>query len=294
MAILAVTGCRQRSTSDSGGVTLEVGRSDHSITVDGRSRTYHAYVPSTVDSVAPLVLMLHGGFGTGAQAEQSYGWDARADRGRFVVVYPDGIDRAWNVGGGCCGSPGASGVDDIAFLRAVVAEVSRARRIDPARVYATGISNGGLMAYRLACDTDLFAAVGPDAATLLGDCPSPARTSVIHIHGTADQNIRYDGAPGQGYARIDGPPIPELVARWRAVDGCAAAEVTTAGPVTTSVAACPDGRAVELVTIEGAGHQWPGAAPRPVIEKLLGTDPPSNALDATAVIWSFFAAHPRR
>jgi polyhydroxybutyrate depolymerase len=180
-------------------------------------------------------------------------------------------------------------VDDVGFVTAVVAAVPG---VDPARVYATGISNGGMLAYRLACDTTLFAAIGPDSATQLGTCPSPAAASVIHIHGTADRNIPYDGSPGQGFAHIHAAPVPEVVASWRAVDGCPSPTSTTDGAVTTSVATCPGGRAVELVTIDGAGHQWPGSAPR-ALGGVLGLDPPSTALDATAVIWGFFSAHPK-
>jgi polyhydroxybutyrate depolymerase len=158
-------------------------------------------------------------------------------------------------------------------------------------VYATGISNGGIMAYTLACHTTIFAAIGPDSATELGSCPSPARISVIHIHGTADKNIPYHGGRGDGVAHIDGPPVPALNATWRRLDRCAAPSVTTAGVVTTSVATCPGGRAVELIAIAGAGHQWPGAVPDPLGQRLLGLDPPSRALNATQVIWQFFAAH---
>lgn len=242
-------------------------------------------------AAAPLVVMLHGGFGSGAQAEKAYGWDGEAARNHFVVVYPDGVDHAWNVGGGCCGTPASTGVDDVAFLTSMVAAIEREVPIDPSRLYATGISNGGMTAYRLACDTGLFAAIGPDSATLLGPCPSPAPVSVLHIHGTADRNIPYDGGPGDGYAHIDGPAVPALNARFRAVDDCAAPAVTTAGAVTTSVAACPGGRTVELITIAGAGHQWPGSADKPVLQQLLGLDTPSTALNATSTLWTFFAAH---
>jgi polyhydroxybutyrate depolymerase len=284
VAVLLAAGCRPASES------VPVGTSSQTITVDGRARTFHVYRPATLPARAPLVVMLHGGFGSGTQAERSYGWDARADSGKFVVAYPDGINHAWAVGGDCCGDPGRTGVDDVAFVKQVVATLSRQLPIDPAHVYATGISNGGLLAYRLACDTDLFAAIGPDSATLLGPCPSPARVSVIHIHGTADRNIPYNGGEGEGVAHMNGPAVPTLVAQWRTVDGCAAPVVTTAAPVTTSVATCPDGRAVELVTIDGAGHQWPGST-RTLVQRLAGTDPPSTALDATEVFWTFFAAH---
>src|SRR5690349_3347538 len=202
--VAGLAGCRP------GGQTVPVGQSTRTLTVDGRARTVHLYRPATLPARAPLVLMLHGGFGSGTQAEGYYGWDARADAGHFVVAYPDGVDRAWAVGGGCCGTPGSTGVDDVAFITAVVTRLSGQLSIDPNRVYATGISNGGLMAYRLACDTSLFAAIGPDSATLLGDCPSPHPVSVLAIHGTADHNVPYDGGEGSGFAKIDGPSIPAV------------------------------------------------------------------------------------
>jgi poly(3-hydroxybutyrate) depolymerase len=125
------------------------------------------------------------------------------------------------------------------------------------------------------------------------DCPAPAPVSVIHIHGTADTRIPYTGGTGEGVAHIDGPAVPDLVATWRATDRCGTPTVTVAGPVTTSTASCDGGRAVELVTIEGAGHQWPGSTGHPVVDRLLGIDEPSTAVSATGTIWRFFAAHPR-
>lgn len=289
-ALVVLTGCDAASSAPTSAPTSDGpdGSSTHQLTVGGLDRSYRMYVPAGLTGPAPLVVFLHGGFGSAESAERSYGWDAQADAGRFVVVYPDGLNRAWNTEGGCCGQSAARGVDDVAFVGAVVQDVQRQVSVDPARVYATGISNGGIMAYTLACRTDLFAAIGPDSATMLADCPSPAPLSVIHIHGTADTRIPYDGGVGEGPASIDGPSIPSVAATWRSVDRCADPTVTVAGDVTTSSATCPDGRAVELITIAGAGHQWPGSTgDRP------GADPPSNALNATATIWAFFAAHPR-
>jgi polyhydroxybutyrate depolymerase len=211
--MVILVACRPQGTPISGPPTLASGRSDHSLTVDERPRIYHVYVPASLNVPATLVMVLHGGFGSGIQAEQDYGWDTEADHSGFLVVYPDGLDRAWNVdGGGCCGQPAKNGVDDVAFLRAVVEDVERALAVDPKRVFVTGISNGGIMACRLACDTTLFAAIGPDSATMLGACPKPAPTRVIHIHGTADTRIPYQGGPGNGSATIDGPPVPEVAA----------------------------------------------------------------------------------
>ena len=298
--IVLATGC---SSSAAGpvstitpppGAAIPIGSSSHTTTVAGIVRTFRVYRPAALSPTkpVPLVVMIHGGGGTAAAAERSYGWDAEADAGHFIVAYPDGVNRGWSVGGGCCQSVGGTTVtDDVAFISQLVTIVSHQAPIDPTRVYATGISEGGMMSYRVACDTTIFAAIGPDSATLLGDCPAPAPVSVIHVHGTADTRIPYDGSPGSGVHHIRGPAVPQLNATWRATDQCAAPSITQSGTVSTSVAGCPGGRGVELITIAGAGHQWPGATCN--IRCVGGAaDRPSTALNATHTIWQFFATHP--
>ena len=297
VVVLALAGCtRQRSPHP---VVPEppVGKSTGTLTVDGRQRTYQLYRPATAHAGAPLVIVLHGAVGTGRQAEQAYGWDAEADKRGFLVAYPDGVNRTWNAGPGCCGVAARDNVDDVAFITRLAAAVPA----DPHRIYATGISNGAMLTYRLACDTDIFAAIAPVAGTMINDCPAPKPLSIIHIHGDKDPTIPYAGGPGRrsndGTGRlpvkIDGPPVPALIDTWRRTDNCAPPTTSNAGPVTTSTATCPDGRAVELITIAGAGHQWPGSRPTPVAERLFHLDPPSTALAATPTIWQFFNAHPK-
>jgi polyhydroxybutyrate depolymerase len=301
--VLLTAGCGLRqhtvtsptaTTGPDGTVHVPSGSSTQSLLVDGRTRSFRLYLPAglPLSHPVPLVVMLHGGFGDDAQAEAGYGWDQQATSQGFVVAYPNGDMKAWNGGGGCCGQPGRENIDDVAFISQMVAKVRAELPIDARRVYATGISNGGIMAYRLACDTTIFAAIGPDSATRLGSCDHPAPISVIHIHGTADHNIPYAGGGGSGVAKIDGPPVTDVVADWQAVDRCAPPSSTTSGVVTRSVATCPDGREVELITIAGAGHQWPGSFPPGPVGRALGIDIPSKALDATSTIWAFFAAHP--
>ena len=125
------------------------------------------------------------------------------------------------------------------FITQLVSTVSRQLPVDPKRVYATGISEGGMLAYHLACQTSVFAAIGPDSATLLGSCPAPPAISVIHIHGTAqpEDSLRRESRGRVNH--IDGPSIPELNAMWRSVDGCPSPRTTKSGLVTTSVATCP-------------------------------------------------------
>jgi polyhydroxybutyrate depolymerase len=269
---LLVAGCFGKDAAKPSGFVD--GTSLHTISFGGHERSYRLYKPKGLPQSAPLVVMLHGGFGNGAQAEKAYGWDELADSAKFVVAYPDGLNRAWNVnGGGCCGRPAKEGIDDVGFITAAVADVGRNVSIDPARVYATGISNGGIMSYTLACETAIFAAIGPDSATQLSACDSPHPTSVMHIHGTADRLIRYDGGRGAGFANIDGLPVAQLNAFWRNVNRCDAPATTTSGPITMSTAGCPGNRSVVLITVDGGGHQWPGFA--------------------TAKMWDFFAAHRR-
>ena len=256
----------------------------HTIAFGGLDRTYRVHKPAGLAPAAPLVVMLHGATGTGEQAENSYGWDQLADSAKFVVAYPDGIGRSWN-GHGCCGKAMRENIDDVGFITAMVGQISADLPIDKSRVYAAGMSNGGILSYALACNSDIFAAIGPDSATMLDACSAPHPTSVIHIHGTADKLVPYHG--GNADSAVNGPPVPDVNAFWLKADRCGAANVTTSAPLTTSIAACADKRSVELITIDGGKHQWPGGST--FLEK---RDPTSHELDATQTIWQFFAAHP--
>ncbi len=271
-AVVALAGCSSapRGTADPTTVFAD-GTSLHTINVGGLERSYRVHKPVGLPAAAPLVVMLHGGFGSGEQAERAYGWDGLADSAKFVVAYPDGIARAWNVHG-CCGRPSHDGIDDVGFIAAMVDEIGNGIGIDRSRIYATGISNGGMMSYTLACNSGLFAAIGPDSATQLDPCGSPHPTSVMHIHGTADRMVRYDGGPGEGIAHVNGPSVPEVHTFWRNVDHCSAPVVTTDGPITTSTADCADNRSVALITVDGGLHEWPSFA--------------------TQELWQFFGAHP--
>jgi polyhydroxybutyrate depolymerase len=264
---------------------------DEHVTVGGLDRTYHVYVPAQRAPSPPLVVVLHGGFGTGAGAEAQYRWDPMADRNGFVVLYPDGLQRAWNAGD-CCGQPRARGVDDVAFIEAAIRATARAYATDPERLYVTGMSNGAMMTYRLACESALpIAAIAPVAGTLTVACEHPQRVSVLHLHGLADRNVPMDGGFGSGFARVSYRPVASAIAAFRKADDCAAPVTTTAGPVTTARSACANGKSVELTTVAEAGHQWPGSVRPPArATAILRLDAPSTALDATELIWSFFAA----
>jgi polyhydroxybutyrate depolymerase len=205
--------------------------------------------------------------------------------------------RAWNAGT-CCGEPQRTNTDDVGFITAMVGAIEQEIPIDRARIYATGMSNGAMMALRLGCQTDTFAAIAPVAGTLLTDCSAARPTSVLQIHGTADDRVPYNGGPGKafsadGTARVDGPSVEAVNATWRGIDGCGQPNSTTAGDVTTQTAGCADGHTVELISVKGAGHQWPGGEPSPLAQRIGNMPAPSTALNATDTIWQFFAPNHR-
>jgi len=287
------------------GLTIPV-RADDGVTVGpaeqrelrsgGLTRTYRVVRPrvSSSDGRA-LVMVLHGGFGTGAFAERAYGWDAVANADNVEIVYPDGYRRSWN-GGSCCGRAHDEAVDDVAFLTAVILDAEQRDGIDPTRIFVTGMSNGAIMAYRLACEGRIaLAAIGPVAGALEVPCAAPARpVSVMAIHGTGDQNVPYAGGVGaKGFVKVAHPSVASSLARWRSIDRCEGQPATSrSGAVVRESSACASGTAVVLISVEGAGHQWPGSSPAdPAAARLLKPDPPSTALSATGTLWSFFKGH---
>lgn len=278
------------------------GRIDLTIeTEDGRTRTAHLYVPRNLsDGPVPLLVGLHGGTGWGEQFERSSGFDALADQHGFVVAYPDGVGvgpkgdslRTWN-GGVCCGPAAKQEVDDVAFVRDLVDEVERRYEIDPDRVFATGHSNGMILAYRLACEaSDVFAAVAGQAGTLGVEACHPSRPiSLLHVHGSADANIPVDGGPGQGISAVDFPSPREGVAAFAEADGCPTEpDASVSGKVATQTwSPCGDGTEVQFVTVAGADHGWMGSTSSLHADGLH----PSKDFDTTAAVWDFLAAHPR-
>jgi polyhydroxybutyrate depolymerase len=269
---------------------------ERSIDIGGRSRTYLVYRPASLgyEKPVPLIVVLHGGFGSGAQAEKSYNWDAEADTEGFVVVYPNGVRRSWNAGGPCCGTALRDGVDDVGFLSGAIAAVSRAENIDASRVYLTGISNGAAMAYRYACEGSVpVAAFGSVSGDMTEPCRHSRAVSLMEIHGLDDHNIPFAGGQGsKGVTHINWPPVMQTLDLFRRAGACAAPVTSTRGAVATVASVCTGGREVILMTIAGAGHQWPGGRPPGrLVGALLGLDPPSTALDATRTLWDFFKRH---
>ena len=247
------------------------------LTFGGLQRSYVLHVPPASPPVG-LVINLHGSGMTGAAQAALTNYNAVADRFGFVVAYPDGVDLSWADGRGAS-IPDRQGVDDVGFLSALIDRLSRDFAIPPGRVFVTGMSAGGFMATRLACDrADLVAAVAPVAGTLGAGVPcAPSRpVSVLQIHGTGDAVVPFGGGPmvGRG-GPSDILSAPALAERWRQADGCPGPLVAQAasGPVQrTDAAGCAGGTEVALVRIDGGAHSWPWGR------------------DATAMAAQFFAS----
>ena len=265
------------------------------ITFAGLDRSYRIYRPAALSrgQPAPLVVMLHGRHDSSRYAEKAYHWDHAADAHGFVVVYPDGYRGMWNAGH-CCGVAVKRQVDDVGFLTALVNKLTAQENIDPKRTYIAGMSNGALMAYRMACDSPLhLAAIGTVAGDLVKVCAETHPTSILEIHGGLDKLLPLNGKD----APADSDYIPSVqttLDHWITADNCGLPHTTLHGEITETVRDCDAGRAVELIAIANAGHQWPGSIRHLRVEDVGGSSEPSTLLDATAKLWEFFAAHPLR
>lgn len=272
-----------------------------SLMVDGRSRTYLVHVPASQAAKAlPLVLVFHGGYGTGAIAAQMSDFNRHADREQFFVVYPDGIEQSWNDGRGTTPAD-RQAIDDVGFVSALIDHLAQQFPVDPNRVYAAGMSNGAIFSFRLGCELShrlaaIAAVAGMMAEAVVPQCAPSAPLSVLILKGTADPLTPYEGGEtrkGTGGRVLSAPASAEY---WAKHNGCQGEAKTEALPTVvadgTSVermtrVGCHDGSEVVLYTVKGMGHAWPPTDPH--APKLSGRT--SHNLDATEVIWEFFKRH---
>ncbi len=296
VAILAVLfalaalafGCERRAERRSG--------PERRIEVGGVTRTYRVHAPPRGAAGLPVVLAFHGGFGTGAGMGSLTHLNATADRNGFVVVYPDGLRRSWN--DGRSNTPAEHRhVDDVAFVSQLIDRLVRDDHVDARRVYATGISNGGMFTERLGCDlAGRLAGIAPVAGPLPSDLSChPARPlPVLVIHGTADPLVPYDGGHVRG--RGGGGSVLSVSATadvWLRRDACTGSTTVTLPDRSddgTRVrlregTGCTPHTGVAVYTIVGGGHTWPGGL-QYLPERLVGRT--SRDLDAGQVMWDFF------
>jgi len=272
---------------------------ERTVRVGASERSYEIDVPAHREraQALPVVIVFHGGGGAADSVRRQSRMSARGEADGFIAVYPQGSGgiagrlKTWNAGT-CCGPAMQQRIDEMAFVAALLDDLPAAVAIDRARVYATGISNGGMMAYEVACAfADRIAAIAVVAGemTALERCRPSRPVPVLVIHGSDDRNLPVDGGVGaKAFAVHDVRSVAAAVEFWRRHDGCADyARSEVDGTVRrTRYASCRSGSEVELVMIEGGGHSWPGGDR---LARFL--DPPSQALDATGEIWRFFARH---
>jgi polyhydroxybutyrate depolymerase len=277
-----------------------------SIMHDGLARQYRVHVPRRYSAAtpAPLVLAFHGGGGdmNHMATDSYYGLITTSEAEGFVVVFPNGFSKlnsgkfaTWNAGT-CCAGARDENVDDVGFVRKIIGNVSHQLAIDQDRIYATGMSNGGMMTYRLACEmADTFRAVASVAGTdNTTRCTPKAPIAILHIHARNDDHVLYNGGAGKTFRDMskvsDFTSVPATIAKWVKLNGCNPApqrvlETPGApGAFCDRYSHCQGDVAVELCVTESGGHSWPGGT------KMRGDEPPSRAISANDVMWAFFTS----
>lgn len=237
----------------------------------GVERMYYLHVPPTLDPSrpAPLVLAFHGGGGDAASFADRTRLSQMADRNGYIIAYPQGIKNSWNTQGEpAVGFASRNGIDDVGFARAMIGQISASYPVDPSRIFAVGMSAGGMMAYSLACDMpDQISAIAVVAGTMTDStCAGVAGISLLHIHGTNDQNVPMMGGSGTMSARrASYPPVMAGVSLFEQRNQCSSAGATSnpASDTTCDTRACAAGETVTLCTVAQGGHAWPGTEPAP-------------------------------
>ncbi|MFN8411794.1 MAG: PHB depolymerase family esterase [Anaerolineales bacterium] len=256
--------------------------SEEQIVSGGVTRHFLLHVPPSYNGLPiPLVINFHGLGSNSKEQAALTGMSAKADEAGFIVVYPDGVDQVWHTG------PGAEGEADLQFIRDLIARLENLYSINPKQIYATGISNGGGMTNRLACDlSDVVAAIAPDSGAYnFWETCNPIRpVPVIAFHGLNDNIVPYEG----GAQRIMEPPIEEWASAWAVRNQCNPnPEINSpVESVTTHHwSNCKNNADVILYTLANHGHSWPGS---PTLPRAIT----SQAINATDLIWDFFSTHP--
>jgi len=302
--LILSTGCLQESQFQD---SLRSGLHIEFIFHDGMERTYALYVPSSYDENTsyPLLIILHGGGGTGEGMVKLTrgGFNTLAEKEGFIVVYPDGIENHWNDGRGLTQYRAhRENIDDVGFISDLIDHLSNELNIDTARVFAAGISNGGMMAQRLACElTDRIAAIGVIASAMSENLHSFCKPSqpipVLLISGTEDLLVPFEGGEvgffGKNYGAV--LSVAKTKEFWIENNSCSPNSQTSYEPdvdptdgtrVRKEVyVGCSEDAEVVLYMIEGGGHTWPGGQ-QYLPEKIIGRT--CRDIDANAVLWDFF------
>jgi polyhydroxybutyrate depolymerase len=249
-----------------------------SLTFAGGPRDYRLFVPSGASQPRPLLVALHQLHGSALRWEQRSGLDVGAATAGVVVAYPDGVGHSWDAGT-CCQPAAGRHIDDVGFLRAVVADVARRTPIDLSRVAVTGFSNGGLMSYRLVCEAaDLVHVAVAVAGDLVAGACQPSRpVSLLHVHGERDALIPVNGIARSTLVRTGFPPARTSAALVAEADGCTKTTTSTDRRADWWTATgCAGGVSVVLVTSHTLTHTYP-----------VGRGVSSYGVDMSTLTWQF-------
>ncbi|MFN0195959.1 MAG: alpha/beta hydrolase family esterase [Planctomycetaceae bacterium] len=278
---------------------------ERTLQVGELERRYLVHKPKNFDpdKKLPVVLVFHGGASNPEVMAEYSGMNQKADDAGFVVVYPAGTGRlpnalTWNAGD-CCGYAQRNNVDDVEFVRQLLIDLGKLMSIDKRRIYATGISNGGMISYRLASElSSQIAAIAPVGGPMgTKECHPDRPVSVMHFHGTDDKYAPYNGGKGEkSLTQFDFLSVEHSIEAWVAANGCKTTPEIEALPDTADddmtvrrhrYTGGKQGSEVILIEIIGGGHTWPGRQAR---LRFLG--PSTEDISANDLMWEFFEKHP--
>lgn len=261
---------------------------------DGQNRSYLLHLPNGyVESTSyPLIIALHGGTGTAKNIEEQSGLAVFSDEKGFILCSPNGYKRTWNVGR-CCGKARQDEIDDVGFINKLLDELEANYNINPSQIYATGMSNGAMMSYRLACElSHRIAAIAPVAGGMAAlNCVAQNPVSVIHFHSYEDSNVPWNGGIGDGLSDHYNPPLDSIAEAWAVLNECSTDSTFTTGDGVDvwNWSNCADSSEIVFYLTKDGGHSWSmGIAPR------RRADQPSEVINANELMWDFFKTHPKQ
>jgi len=282
------------------------------LSINGEKRSYIIHVPESYDETmpTPLVLVLHGGGGNAKNIENVSGFNEKADEEGFIVIYPDGTGRfqrkllTWNAGF-CCGYALENNIDDVFFIRSLIEHIQQEYSINESRIYVTGLSNGGIMTYRIGAElSDIIAAIAPVASQIGGQAteeesiwriPEPEYpVSMIAFNGMQDKRVPYDGGPPieNGSHVYSWMSVNESITFWVEQNQCLSFPQRNISAskniIIDTYSGGKNSSEVVLVTIVDGTHSWPGGQ-----KGWDKGDEPTTEISATDMMWDFFSDHPK-
>jgi polyhydroxybutyrate depolymerase len=279
--------------------TLNSGDYKFSLTHNGEIRSYLLHVPISYQSTrsTPLILAFHGGLGSAEIMRNNYGFVEKSEKEGFLVAFPNGTSRlssgkmaTWNAGN-CCGYAVESESDDVGFVKAVIGDIQQ--KFNVRAVFATGMSNGGMISHRLACETpELFTAIAAVAGTNnFPNCVPAMSISILHIHSLKDNHVLFNGGCGPGCisnSETEHVSVSSTMEEWVALNHCDTTPIRAEineNAYSETYSGCDGNSKVKLIVTKDGGHSWPSAS---FTANQLEKNSPSQAISATDEVWAFF------